>query len=289
MAVPPAVAPAPEARADEAPLPPAAPSRPQLVVAPVVWRTDPFLEEALVAAVPWGIGRVAVCVRHLGTGATAEVAADVPMPPASIYKLGVLAACFRLIGDGRLRLEDELPITWNDYVDGAGVLQSRIGERIAVGEALRLMVRFSDNVAGQVLLRRIGVDGLNDTYERLGMTRTRFFVDARPDVTSAADVATLLVQLGTGQLAPSEASDWMLDALWQDQPAAWIEGGLPTGTVVVHKSGQLPGIRNDAAIVYARGGPYVLVVLADRLHDERAAEVLIGDLAGRAHARLAAP
>jgi beta-lactamase class A len=288
VAVPPAVAPAPETRADGAPPTPAAPSHPELVVAPVAWRPDPFLEEALVAAVPWGAGRVAVSVRHLGTGAFAEVAADVPMPPASIYKLGVLVACFRLVADGRLRLEDELPITWYDYVDGAGVLQSRIGERIAVGEALRLMVRFSDNVAAQVLLRRIGVDGLNDTYGRLGMTRSRFFADARPDVTSAADVATLLVLLATGQLAPAEASDWMLDALWQDQPAAWIEGGLPPGTVVVHKSGQLPGIRNDAAIVYARGGPYVLVVLSDRLNDERAAEALIGDLAGRVHARLAA-
>jgi beta-lactamase class A len=291
FAVPPAaVAPAPpDVRPPEvSPLSPApAPAHPELTAAPPGWHEDPFLEEALVAAVPWGLGRVAVAVRHLCTGATAAIGADEPMPPASIYKLGLLVACFRQIGDGRLGLEDELLITWNDYADGAGVLQSRIGERVTVGEALRLMVRFSDNVAGQVLLRRIGIDALNETYERLGMSRTRFFADARPDVTTAADVAGLLVLLGTGQLAPPEASDWMLDALWQDQPAAWIEAGLPPGTVVVHKSGQLPGIRNDAAIIYPRGGPYVLVVLADRLSDERAAEGLIGDLAAAVHARLA--
>jgi beta-lactamase class A len=287
---PAAVAPAP-APADVRPLevPPfsSAPAHPELTAAPPAWQEDLFLEEALVAAVPWGLGRVAVAVRHLCTGATAAVGAEEPMPPASIYKLGVLVACFRQIGAGRLGLEEELLITWNDYADGAGVLQARIGERVSVGEALRLMVRFSDNVAAQVLLRRIGVDALNETYERLGMRHTRFFADARPDVTTAADVAGLLVRLGTGQLAPPEASDWMLDALWQDQPAAWIEAGLPPGTVVVHKSGQLPGIRNDAAIIYPRGGPYVLVVLADRLSDERAAEGLIGDLAAAVHARLA--
>ena len=51
---------------------------------------------------------------------------------------------------------------------GAGVLQARIGQRVSVADALRLMVRYSDNVAAQALLRRIGVEALNATYGRLG-------------------------------------------------------------------------------------------------------------------------
>ena len=193
---------------------------------------------------------------------------------------------FRQIDSGRLRLEDDLLLTWEDYIGGAGVLQARIGQRVSVADALRLMVRYSDNVAAQALLRRIGVEALNATYGRLGMTRSRFFADSRPDVTTAADVATLLVGLGTGQLAPPAESQWMLDCLALEQPSSWISAGLPAQTVVAHKTGQLPGVRNDAAIVYPAGGPYVLVVLADRLRDERAGEGHIGEIAARVHAHL---
>jgi beta-lactamase class A len=257
-----------------------------VVDGPRAWTPDEALEALLLAALPGAWGRFAVAVRHLGTGGTAAVGADTPMPPASVYKLGVLVETFRQIESGRLRLEDDLLLTWEDYIGGAGVLQARIGQRVSVADALRLMVRYSDNVAAQALLRRIGVEALNATYGRLGMTRSRFFADSRPDVTTAADVATLLVGLGTGQLAPPAESQWMLDCLALEQPSSWISAGLPALTVVAHKTGQLPGVRNDAAIVYPAGGPYVLVVLADRLRDERAGESHIGEIAARVHAHL---
>ncbi|HEX2514073.1 MAG TPA: serine hydrolase, partial [Chloroflexota bacterium] len=86
--------------------------------------------------------------------------------------------------------------------------------------------------------------------------------------------------------APPAESQWMLDCLALEQPSSWISAGLPALTVVAHKTGQLPGVRNDAAIVYPAGGPYVLVVLADRLRDERAGESHIGAIAARVHAHL---
>ena len=97
-------------------------------------------------------------------------------------------------------------------------------------------------------------------------------------------MATLLVHLGTGQLAPPAESQWMLDCLALEQPSSWISAGLPALTVVAHKTGSSPA--SGTTPIVPRRGPYVLVVLADRLRDERAGESHIREIAARVHAHL---
>jgi beta-lactamase class A len=238
------------------------------VAAPADWWADRALEARLAAATAAGPprpGRLAVAVRHLVTGATAGLTADEIMPPASVFKLGLLVEAFRQIEAGRLTQEERLLLRPEDWAPGAGVLQARIGQQVTVGEALRLLIGVSDNTAALALLRRLGVDAVNAGYRRHGLARTRIYLDHRPDTTTAAETATLLALLATGRLAGPAATQQMLDLLAQEQPQAWIRPGLPPETAVAHKSGQLPGVRNDAAVVYGPHGPYVLVVLADRL------------------------
>jgi beta-lactamase class A len=59
-----------------------------------------------------------------------------------------------------------------------------------------------------------------------------------------------------------------------------IPAGLPPGTPVAHKTGEIAKIRHDAAIVYAPR-PFVLAVLTRGLSDEKAADALIADIARR--------
>jgi beta-lactamase class A len=49
-----------------------------------------------------------------------------------------------------------------------------------------------------------------------------------------------------------------------------IPAGLPPGTPVAHKTGDITGFHHDAAIVYPPGEkPYVLVVLTEGYQDEK--------------------
>ena len=48
-----------------------------------------------------------------------------------------------------------------------------------------------------------------------------------------------------------------------------IPAGLPENTVVAHKTGSIKGVRNDAGIVYAPTGPYVIALYAKGLEDEK--------------------
>jgi beta-lactamase class A len=58
-----------------------------------------------------------------------------------------------------------------------------------------------------------------------------------------------------------------------------IPAGLPPGTRVAHKTGQITGHLHDAAIIYPSGrAPYVLVVLTRGIDDEKVARSLIADI-----------
>jgi beta-lactamase class A len=56
-----------------------------------------------------------------------------------------------------------------------------------------------------------------------------------------------------------------------------IPAGLPSGTVVAHKTGNITKIHHDAAIVYG-SHPYVLVVLVRGVADERRSAEIIASI-----------
>ena len=267
------------------------PSVPEIVSAAATPWLDLELQEDVERAIPRNAGTVAVAVRHVSSGASAGVNADRIMTPASTYKLGILLEAARQVEAGQLRFDEPLLLRPEDWSDGAGVLQSRIGDYVTVEDALRLMIAISDNTAALVLLRRIGSDAINQEYAELGLVRTRIFTDYQPATTTAWELSTLLTMLTSGQAAGQLATEYMLGLLALDQPQAWIANGTPgapTSTIVAHKSGQLPGVRNDAALVYTPTGPYAIVVLTDNLWDESRGEALIETIAAAVYDHFAA-
>ena len=160
--------------------------------------------------------------------------------------------------------------------------------QVSVADALRLMIGISDNVAAHAIVRRIGVDFVNANNQRLGLAETRYYVDDRPDTTTASDMARLLSLLAQGRVAGPEATAEMIALMRQVQPAAWLPKGVPGTVPVAHKSGQLGGVRNDAGIVYGPTGPYVVVVLTDNRRDPALGERTITSVARSVHAFFAA-
>jgi len=267
------------------------PSAPEIVSAPARPWLDLELQQDIENAIPRDVGTVAIAVRHVSSGASAGINADRIMTPASTYKLGILLEAARQVEAGELRLDERLLLLPEDWADGAGILQSRIGEYVTVEDALRLMIEISDNTAALTLLRRIGPDAINQGYAELGLARTRIFTDYQPATATAWELSTPLTMLSSGQAAGRMATEYMLGLLALDQPQAWIASGTPgapTDTIVAHKSGQLPGVRNDAALVYTPTGPYAIVVLTDDLWDESRGEALIQTIAAAVYDHFAA-
>ena len=266
------------------PTPTAEPSR-HGVTAP---RADAALLDAIRGSLTIDPELAAISVLHLETGIAASLHDDRIAVPASLYKVGVLAEAYRQIETGALRTDESLRLLPTDWAPGAGILQGRIGSQVSVADALRLMIGISDNVAAHAIVRRIGVDQVNANNQRLGLAGTRYYVDDRPDTTTASDMARLLSLLAQGRVAGPEATAEMIALMRQVQPAAWLPKGVPGTVPVAHKSGQLGGVRNDAGIVYGPTGPYVVVVLTDNRRDPALGERTITSVARSVHAFFAA-
>ena len=251
-------------------------------------RSDAALLDAIETSLPIDRNAASIAVVHLETGASATVNGDRIAVPASLYKVGVLVEAFRQIEADLLRLDETLRLLPIDWAPGAGILQGRIGTQVTITDALRLMIGISDNTAAHAIVRRIGVDRVNANNQRLGLSNTRYYIDNRPDTTTAADMARLLSLLATGRLAGVEATGQMLDLLQQVQPAAWLPRGVPPTIAVAHKSGQLDAVRNDAGIVFGPTGRYVVVVLTDNRPNAMKGENAIVQVARSVHAYFAA-
>jgi beta-lactamase class A len=228
-------------------------------------------------------GDTAVVVRSLQTGASATVNDHEVFPSASLAKVPILYEVYRQLDAGKLRLDTSTTIADDDITDGAGVLQARAGDSLSVAELLDLAVSVSDNTAARILLRLVGgVDAVDRTLADLGLAQTRLYADNRPNTTSAADMATLLTLLaqrgGTPGLA-APAPHTLVALLALPQAQAWLSQGVPKGVTVAHKSGQLPGVRHDAAVVYAPRGAFVVVGLTANLNNQDDAEAFLAHLA----------
>ena len=102
---------------------------------------------------------------------------------------------------------------------------------------------------------------------------------------TARDLATLMTAIEQGKAASPSSTQAMRTILLAQELNLEIPAGLPPGTPVAHKTGQISGVLHDAAIVYPSGRPpYVLVVLTSGIPDEKVARALIADLSRQVYA-----
>ena len=250
--------------------------RPDLSAAPPPPPPTQFRDESLAdvlrGQIP-SVGTVGLYAKHLTSGAEANVNGDRVFSAASLYKLPIMAETIRQVRLRRLSLLQEVTIGREHWVPGSGVLQARVGERIAVQELLRLMIAESDNIAAMVLADLVGLDNVNLSMQGMGLRGTRL-VDHRangaytgtgPYTITPADAGRLLDVVAVGKLVDPEGSEHALRLLEAKQGQSWLGDGLPWWAKVAHKWGEIPGARHDAGIVFTPNSSYVIVVMTEGL------------------------
>lgn len=95
----------------------------------------------------------------------------------------------------------------------------------------------------------------------------RAYGDTDNNVSTPREMATLLADIEGREGLSAASCDAIIDIMKRQKYTDRIPRYLPEGTVVAHKTGSLRGIRNDAGIVYAPDGPYVIGLFAKRLSD----------------------
>ncbi|HEY1013192.1 MAG TPA: serine hydrolase [Herpetosiphonaceae bacterium] len=215
------------------------------------------------------------------------------LPSASLIKFPLAWQCLELAADGVLDLELAYPLRPDDICDQDGSLAAlAAGAAVPWRELLRVMISESENNATNIVLHLVGMQAANEWLAARGWAATRWrrrmldFAarqEGRDNTASAYELAAMFhsfgAALGGAGSALEPLRQWLL-AAGRDQK---LDAGLPPGTPLAHKTGDLPGgVEHDAGLVYRPGGGwYALAVMADQAPVAMRARRLIGEISRR--------
>jgi beta-lactamase class A len=259
----------------------------------------PDLEARVQKLIDSSGAEVAVVMRTLDGKQELLIDPDKTFHAASTMKVPVMIELYRQAETGTLKLDDPLPIKneFHSIVDG-GVYQLSVGDDSdaevykAIGKTMTLrqlceaMITVSSNFAANLLLERLGPENVRKTVSRLGadgMVVLRGVEDQRAfdrglnNVTTARALAVLMQKLAQGKTVSAKADAEMVAILKRQKFRDAIPSGVPDGTAVAHKTGNITRIHHDAAIVYGPR-PYVLVVLVRGIQDQKVSGPLMASI-----------
>jgi beta-lactamase class A len=225
--------------------------------------------------------------------------ADESFHAASTMKVPVLIELFRQVKDGKLKLSDSIVVRneFRSIVEGSpykldaaddsdAELYKAEGQTRTLSELAELMITVSSNLATNLLIEKLGVENIRATVHSLGadgMNVLRGVEDGKAfekgmnNTTTARGLATLMTAIAEGKAADSESSRQMVAILERQKFNDAIPAGLPAGTRVAHKTGDITKIHHDAAIVYAKR-PFVVVILVRGIADDKEAYKLMANI-----------
>jgi beta-lactamase class A len=231
-------------------------------------------------------GKVAVAVKHLGSGESFRYRADQVMPTASLIKFPVMIEAYRQAADKKVDLDSFITLRKEDKVGGSGVLTYHFsdGSTFKLRDAVRLMIAYSDNTATNLVLDAIGIGATAATMEKMGYPNTKIHSKSFRRETSVFPERSKLYGLGSTtpdemirlceavyrkQILSPSACEEMLEHLRACDDRDKLPRPLPEGVKVAFKTGSLADTRTSAGIIEWPGGPVAFCVMSHDNEDKR--------------------
>ena len=242
---------------------------------------------------------VAIAFQMLDGSSEWFASAEKPFHAASTMKIPVMIELFHQVNVGKLKLDDALTIQneFHSIVDGSiytlsvtddseAELYQATGQTRTLAQLCEAMITVSSNLATNLLIEKLGVTNIRATVRSLhaeGMNVLRGVEDGKAfdkglnNTTTARGLLLLMEAIAKGNAVDIEASHQMVAILERQKFNDGIPAGLPPGTKVAHKTGQINKIHHDAAIVYAPH-PFVLVIMVQGIADEKISASLMAEI-----------
>ena len=232
-------------------------------------------------------GVLGVYVEDLSSGTVVELRADELFPTASSIKPAVLYELYRQAEEGSVDV-DEITRPPLPRAGGGGVLEY-LGDRVSLTwrDLAVLMLRWSDNEATNLLIRRVGRDAVNRRLDALALAKTRLRREMMDlpaaqrgdeNVSTPRELARLAAAVARGEgLSPARAKD-MLAVATVPADGSSFRRGLPEGVRALSKPGSLEGVRCEMAWVDVPGRPYTAAIMTAYLKHDPDGEAAIEEL-----------
>ena len=197
------------------------------------------------------------------------------VPTASIGKIFLLLAVLDDIDAGRIDAGEVLDVIDEDLVADSGLLQHLDRRSMSVIDLCRLVGAVSDNLATNVLLRRIGLMRTRHVAEQLGISSCALHDIVRdvrgpehPPFLStgcASELAELMRRVAIGDAISEVASRGLADLLRLNTDLSMVAAGFALdplahagedlGVRLFNKTGTQIGTRADIGVIEAPDGP----------------------------------
>lgn len=215
-------------------------------------------------------GLSGIYFKDLKSGYEINVGGDNEFHPASVIKLPLVMAIYKMASEGRADLSEKIKITYDVRVPSCGCFKAFTDEPfVSIKTLCNLAIVISDNTASNVLVSHFGIENVNREFKKMGLEKTHFerlFYDDEMQEKGynnkavPSEVGMLLEKIYYNEFVNEDVSTELWNIIesqqLRDKIAAHIEDYAPVG----NKTGGARGITCDAALVKG-DNPFVLVVM----------------------------
>ncbi len=235
-------------------------------------------------------GTFALAFKDLTTGEELLINARDSFHAASTMKTPVLIELYKQAEEGKFSLSDSIVVKNLFYSivdssqyslsadqDSESELYNKIGQRRTIADLAYDMIIVSSNLATNLLIdlvdarkvtQSMRVLGAPDIRVLRGVEDIKAYEKGLSNSTTAYDLMVIYEKLAKGEVVNEQASEEMIDILFDQRFNEIIPARLPAEVRVAHKTGVISGVHHDSGIVFLPDGrKYVLVLLSKELGD----------------------
>lgn len=210
----------------------------------------------------------AFVIRNLDTGESISHNENLVVPSASLIKVPVMIEAFRQIESGVLSPDCRLSANPEEVVPFSVLEFLDSGNTYTLLDLIRLMIIYSDNTAANLLIDLLGMEEINCCIRELGLKETKLqrkMMDTESrkngleNLTTAEEMAELLIRLNRGEIIDSSRSAQMLEIMKGQADECMMRVELPDEIPIARKSGELENLNHEMAIVFGKRCNYLYV------------------------------
>ena len=198
---------------------------------------------------------------------------NVLFPQASSIKIPIMIEMFRQVRAGKLKLTEVFEITDQYLVGGSGKYQEALRKgkplRKTWQEIMEAMIIWSDNVATNVCIDRVGMANVNLTLKKLGLVQTRLqrkMIDGEAvrrndeNISTPVEMARLAQMIYEGKVIDRAACDAMIEIL--SKVKAGMRAAVPEAYRVAAKPGGVTAVSCETGIIFLDKRPFAVSVMS---------------------------
>lgn len=216
-----------------------------------------------------------------------DINSDKEVSSASMIKIFIMAEAYNQINKDKF-MEQKIVNICDENIVGGSLIKNLSVYGYSIKDLLFLMMNLSDNTATNQIIDILKMENINNFITMQGLKNTvinRKMMDFEKkkqgfdNITSVRDIANILKKIYYKDLISKKASNEMLNIMKKQMDNRMITRNIDESKAkIYHKTGNLPFINHDGAIVSLKNADYIFVMFTWDGFDNIYGRKIIGEV-----------